>query len=117
MKNFLKNPTDINRIEYWAATTMFVFSIFFLVSSSVNISEYGHDIGLFKEAEQHYSYFNNYFLPTLVRYVTFYGSYLLLSFIVVPPVNRKENVTLNVIITLVTFYFISVVLAIRQSIV
>ena len=115
MKNFLKNPTDINRIEYWAATTMFVFSIFFLVSSSVNISEYGHDIGLFKEAEQHYSYFNNYFLPTFVRYVTFYGSYLLLSFIVVPPVTRKENVTLNVIITLVTFYFISVVLAITDT--
>ena len=115
MKIFLKNPSDINRIEYWAATTMFVFSIFFLVSSSVNILEYGQDIELFKEAEQHYSYFNNYFLPALVRYITFYGSYLLLSFIVVPSLTRKENITLNVIITLAIFYFVSVVLAITDT--
>lgn len=115
MKNFIKNPTDINRIEYWAATTMFVFSIFFLVSNSVNISDWRHDVQTFKEAGQHYSYFNNYFLPTLVRYITFYASYLLLSFMVVPPLTRRENVATNVIITVVTFYFISVVLAVTDT--
>lgn len=115
MKNFLKNPSDINRIEYWAATTMFVFSIFFLVSSSVNLSEWRTDVQIFKESEQHYSYFNNYFIPTLVRYVTFYAAYLLLSLIVVPPLTRKENVTKNVILTLVTFYLISVMLAVTDT--
>lgn len=115
MKNFLKNPTDINRIEYWAATTMFVFSIFFLVSSSINVSEWRYDSSTFKEAGQHYSYFENHFLPTLIRLITFYGSYLLLSFIVVPPLTRRENVAINVIITLAIFYFISVVLAITDT--
>ena len=115
MKNFLKNPSDINRIEYWAATTMFVFSIFFLVSSSVNITEWRYDPRTFQEAEQHYSYFNNYFLPALARYITFYGSYLLLSFIVVPPLTRKENITLNIILMVIIFYLISVVLAITDT--
>lgn len=115
MKNFIKNPSDINRIEYWAATTMFVFSIFFLVSSSVNIPEWRYDPRTFEEAEQHYSYFNNYFLPALVRYITFYGSYLLLSFIIVPPLTRKENITVNIILTLVIFYLISVVLAVTDT--
>ncbi|MES3019147.1 MAG: histidine kinase [Bacteroidota bacterium] len=115
MKNFIKNPSDINRIEYWAATTMFVFSIFFLVSSSVNISEWRYDTKTFEEAEQHYSYFNNYFLPALVRYITFYGSYLLLSFIIVPPLTRRVNITVNIILTVVVFYLISVVLAITDT--
>ncbi len=115
MKNFIKNPSDINRIEYWAATTMFVFSIFFLVSSSVNIQEWRYDTQTFKEAEQHYSYFNNYFLPVLARYITFYGSYLLLTFIIVPPLTRKQNITVNIILTLVIFYLISVVLAITDT--
>lgn len=111
MKNFLKNPTDINRIEYWAATTMFVFSIFFLVSSSINVNEWRYDSEKFREAQQHYSYFENHFLPTLIRLITFYASYLLLAFTVVPPLTRRENITMNVLITLGTFYVISLVLA------
>ncbi|MEJ7693579.1 histidine kinase [Daejeonella sp.] len=115
MKNFIKNPSDINRIEYWAATTMFVFSIFFLVSGSVNIHEWRYNKDSFTEAQQQYTYFNNYFLPSLVRYITFYGSYLLLSFFIVPPLSRRENITLNILFTLVIFYIISVVLAVTDT--
>ncbi len=115
MKNFIKSPSDINRIEYWAATTMFVFSIFFLVSGSVNVREWRYNQGSFEDAHQQYSYFNNYFLPTLVRYITFYGSYLLLSFIIVPPLTRRENIVLNTIFTVVIFYGISVVLAVTDT--
>ena len=111
MKNFLKNPTDINRIEYWAVTTMFVFSIFFLVSSSIRDTDLGYDSERFREAGQYYSYFENHFLPTLIRLISFYASYLLLAFIVVPPLTRRENITRNVLIALGTFYLISVVLA------
>ncbi|WP_411272943.1 sensor histidine kinase [Daejeonella sp.] len=115
MKNFIKNPSDINRIEYWAATTMFVFSIFFLVSGSVNMNEWKYNKVSFTEAQQEYTYFNNYFLPSLVRYITFYGSYLLLSFFIVPPLSRRENITLNVLLTLVIFYLISVILAVTVT--
>ncbi len=117
MRNFIKNPSDINRIEYWAATAVFVFSIFFLVSGSVNVQEwrYRHIEGSFNDAHQQYSYFNNYFLPTLVRYITFYGSYLLLSFFIVPPLSQKKSITLNIIFTTVIFYLISVVLAVTET--
>lgn len=115
MKNLIKNPSDINRIEYWAATTMFVFSIFFLVSASINVQEWRFNRNSFTEAHQQYAYFNNYFLPSLARYITFYGSYLLLAFFIVPPLTRRENITLNIIFTVLIFYIISVVLAVSDT--
>ncbi len=114
MKNFIKNPSDINRIEYWAATTMIVFSIFFLVSESVSNS-WRPNQDLFNKAQQEYSYFNNYFLPTLARYITFYVCYWVLTFLIVPPLSRKENITLNIIFALVVFYLMSVVLGITDT--
>ena len=118
MKDFIKKPADINKIEYWAATSMFVFSIFFLVSGSINsesINNWGSNSYLFNEAHQHYFYFSNYFFPTLIRYSVFYGSYLLLTFCIVPPVSRKQNITLNIIFVLALFSMISVILAITDT--
>jgi len=114
MKNLIKNPSDINRIEFWAASTMIVFSVFFLVSGAINNS-WQPGKNEFDEAHQQYSYFNNYFLPSLCRYFTFYTSYCLLTFVIIPPLSRKENITLNIIFTLVIFYLISVVLAISDT--
>lgn len=110
MKNIIKSPTDINKIEYWAATTLFVFSVFFLVSGSVShrwqLNQYE-----FNEAHQQYSYFSNYFVPTLFRYVTFYGAYCLLTFVIVPPLSKKDGITLNIIFAVGIFYLISLILA------
>lgn len=114
MKNIIKNPSDINRIEFWAATTMFVFSVFFLVSGAVN-NNWEPGKYEFDNAHQHYSYFNNHFLPMLCRYISFYASYCLLTFVIGPPLSRKENITLNIIFTLIIFYLISVVLAITDT--
>jgi len=115
MKNFIKNPSDINRIEYWAATTMFVFSIFFLVSGAIDNNWRQPGKHEFNQAHQQYSYFSNHFLPTLCRYITFYASYCLLAFVIAPPLSKKENITLNIIFTLAIFYLISVVLAISDT--
>lgn len=114
MKNIFKNPSDINRIEYWAATTMFVFSVFFLISGAINNSWQPGRIE-FDEAHQRYAYFSNYFLPMLCKYISFYAGYCLLTFVIVPPISRKENITLNIILTLIIFYLISVVLAVTDT--
>ncbi|SDM92857.1 Histidine kinase [Daejeonella rubra] len=107
MKQIINKPADINKIEFWAVTTMFVFSIFFLVSGSIN-QNWVPNKGLFRESLQQYSYFDNYFIPTLFRYAVFYGSYLLLTLLIIPPLSRKENIAKNIIYIHVIFYFISV---------
>jgi two-component system LytT family sensor kinase len=60
MKNIIKNPSDINKIEFWAATSIFVFSVFFLVSSSVT-NQWRPERFRFEGVYQQYSYFSNYF--------------------------------------------------------
>ena len=110
MKNIIKSPTDINKIEYWAATTMFVFSVFFLVSSSIT-DKWSFNEYTFNQAHQQYSYFSNYFVPTLFRYVTFYGAYCLLTFVIVPPLSKKDGLTLNIIFAVGIFFLISLILA------
>lgn len=114
MKDLIKHPADINKIEYWAATTMFVFSVFFLVSGSIN-QNWNPNEYQFSEAHQRYSYFSNYFLPQLIRYSIFYGAYLLLTFCMVPPLSRKQNVTLNLIFAFTVFSIVSVILAITDT--
>jgi len=114
MKQIINKPADINKFEFWAVTTMFVFSIFFLVSGSINQNWVPTKV-LFKESLQQYSYFYNHFLPTLIRYGTFFSSYLLLTLLIIPPLSRKENITQNIIFSLAIFYLISVVLGITDT--
>jgi two-component system LytT family sensor kinase len=114
MKNLFKNPSDVNKLEYWAVTSMFVFSVFFLVSGSIN-QGWEPNKYEFDEAHQQYSYLYNYFIPTLIRYVVFYGSYLLITFIIAPSFVVKNKVIPNVILTLLIFYWISVVLAVTDT--
>jgi hypothetical protein len=64
---------------------------------------------------QQFSYFDNYFIPTLIRYGIFYGSYLLLTLLIIPPLSRKENIVKNIIYTLAIFYFISVAMGITDT--
>jgi two-component system LytT family sensor kinase len=114
MKNIIKNPSDINKIEFWAATSIFVFSVFFLVSSSVT-NQWRPERFRFEGVYQQYSYFSNYFLPTLIRYATFYCSYLFLTSVIVPQVSQKRNLTLNIIVTITLFGLIWVILAISDT--
>lgn len=117
MRNLLKSPSDINRIEYWAATTIFVFAIFFLVSGSLShgSDHWRYNQGQFNDAHQRYSFFANYFFPTMVRYVMFYVCYLFLTFIIVPPLAKKKNVVLNLIMTFITFDLICLVMGITNT--
>ena len=114
MKDFIKHPADINKIEYWAVTTMFVFSVFFLFSKSIN-QQWQPNQFQFSQAYQVYSYFSNYFLPTLITYTVFYVSYLVLTTWILPPMMRKENITQNIIYLIVLFSFIAIVLAVTKT--
>lgn len=114
MKYLLKTPADIKRIEYWLATTVFVFSVFFLLSDAVRDS-WPPNQERFRRAYQHYSYFANYFFPTLIRYITFYGAYLMMAFIVVPQLLKRKQVSVYIILTVSAFYLISVILAITDT--
>lgn len=81
-------PIQTAKIEFWAATAIFVFAIFSLSTSD---EPYRWD---FEEAGIHYRFYKHHFWPQLIRYTLLYLGFLLLNFRIIPKLMQKENVAL-----------------------
>lgn len=111
MKDFIKKPENFNKIEYWAATTIFVFAVFFLITTPVRTDHiWTPNKALFDEANIPFNYYQNYFFPQLIRYTILYLAFLLLNFIVVPKLIRKKALFLNIFLISLLFLLIGAVL-------
>src|SRR5437764_8960698 len=98
MKEFISSQKNIRRIEFWAATLLFVFFLFFYISQAVAIDNpTTTSLGYLR------SPFDFAFLSQIVRYVTVYGSFLLLDFIIAPGLIRKERIVLNILLLISLF--------------
>lgn len=116
MEDLLKKPFDLKRTEFWFATVLYVFAIFFLVSRSISPERFPpSNMWQFNEHHVLYSYYSNYFIPTAIRYTVLYGSFLLLTMQNVPALMRKERMFLNITITVLVFFGIAFVFAITDT--
>lgn len=103
MKDFITNPVNFKKIEFWAATTIFVFLVFFHISDAVNI-DWPPNQGT--PAPQRYP-FDYYFIYKLIQYVILYGTFLVLNFVIVPRLVRKEVLLVNIVSILVIYLVIA----------
>jgi len=110
MKNFIIKPEHLNKIELWAATAIFVFVAFFLVTASGGPNQYA-----FQEANMTYNYYENYFFPQLIRYAFLYGSFLLLNFRVVPQLLDKVSVMWSIISVILIFLGLGLVFSVTDT--
>jgi two-component system LytT family sensor kinase len=118
MKELIKKPVDFNKIEFWAATTMYVFSVFLLVSKATQGDEFStwtSNRVEFSDRHLEYSYFSNYFIPKLIRYSFFYCSYLLLSLSIVPAMIKKERLVINITLIIILFLTLGVVFGVTDT--
>lgn len=99
MKDFITKPANFNKIEFWGATTIYVFSVFFLISHAVHFVWSPNTL----PAEGVRTPFDYYFVSNLIRYTVLYGSFLLMNFKVMPALIQKEALWLNIFFTLVLF--------------
>src|ERR1700712_2621202 len=118
MKELIKKPVDFNKIEFWAATTMYVFSVFLLVSKATQGDEFSSwtsNRGQFSDRHLEYSFFSNYFIPKLIRYSFLYCSYLLLSLTIVPSIIKKERLGINILLIVILFIILGVVFGVTDT--
>jgi two-component system, LytTR family, sensor kinase len=95
MNELIIKPANIQRLEFWAATTIYVFAVFFLISGAVEAD------GLLQRKSLHnYQYF---LASRLLRYTILYGAFLFLSFFIVPRLLRREAIVLNVLSVFLLF--------------
>jgi two-component system, LytTR family, sensor kinase len=109
MKSFIAEPLQRNKIEFWAATTIYVFALFSLTTGS------GPNFNNFNEANISFNYYEHYFWPQLVRYTLLYLAFLLLNFRVLPRLINKEKVWLNVFLILLTFIGVGLIIGIVDT--
>jgi two-component system LytT family sensor kinase len=107
MREILKKATTFTRIEFWALTTIFAFVIFFFIITGLNqdhppYQEAGYYLN-FEEAQIHFNFYQNYFFPQLIRNFALYGSLIVLNFIIIPNLIKKESVVRNIILFLLVF--------------
>lgn len=101
MKSFIAEPLQRNKVEFWAATTIFVFALFSLITADSPNEHHFWEVGY------NFQYYENYFWPQLVRYTLLYLTFLLLNFKVMPAFISKHKVWLYVFITLLAFIALS----------
>ncbi|WP_299700188.1 histidine kinase [uncultured Pontibacter sp.] len=109
LDNSIAKPIQRNKVEFWAATAIFVSSLFSLfIDYSPNEYE-------FMRAGVVYNYYEHFFWPQLVRYTCIYLAFLLLNFRVVPRLMRKEAVWLNVLLLVLTFFGVGLLTGITDT--
>ncbi|MHC2991762.1 histidine kinase [Pontibacter sp. HJ8] len=109
LTNIAIKPIHQNKVEFWAATLIFVFALFSLSGGDSPNRYY------YEEAGFHYDFYKHYFVPQLIRYTLLYLVFLLLNFVVVPKLIRKESLWLNIFLVLLTFLVVGSVLGVLDT--
>lgn len=110
VKNIIDKSFSLNKIEFWASTTIFVFAVFFLSTSSESSNRY-----LFEEARIPFNYYEDFYFPQLVKYTALYLAFLLFNFRIMPRLLRQENLFLSIFLIAVTFVAIGLIFGIANT--
>ncbi|MBC3538772.1 sensor histidine kinase [Rufibacter sediminis] len=110
MNDLINNPSYFKKVEFWGATTIFVFAVFFLNTTSEGPEKY-----LFDKAGIQFYYYQDFFFPRLIRYTFLYLIFLFLNFKVLPKIVEKENLVPNIVLALLPFLALGLVFGITDT--
>ena len=108
MNDLLNKPGILNRIEFWAVTTIFIFAVFFHITYILS-----DDWAATATAKS--IPFNYFFISRLARYIVLYGAYLVLNFIVVPRMVKKQAILQNALLIITIFVTVAITFGITDT--
>ncbi len=109
MKELTNRQINFARVEFWGATTIFVFLLFFHISFSLS-----NDWTENNQARVSIP-FEHYFFSHMVRYVTFYGAFLIVNFVAVPKLIKKVQVVNNIGLIILVFAGVGIVIGVTDT--
>jgi hypothetical protein len=98
LTEYINKPSTLTKIEFGVATILLIFSILLLDSSDASVAH-----RLFDEAGIPFEYYSNFFYPRVIVFATVYLTFLLVNFVVVPQLLRREAVVRNVLLVVVAY--------------
>jgi two-component system, LytTR family, sensor kinase len=108
MKNLISKTENFNRVEFWAATTIFVFIVFFHITDAITNSGYSTN----DSVNLPFSYF---FVSRLIQYVVLYLAFLFLNYYAVPKLLKKEDTWLNIFSIILVFMIIALIFSVSGT--
>jgi histidine kinase len=109
---------NFRRVEFWGATTLFVFVLFFFITDSIGANTAylnTSNKGLFTDKNLQFNYYANFFFPELIRYCLIFSSFVYVNFIVIPQLARKQHQYRNVLIIAVIAIISTIVFGIAGT--
>lgn len=101
---------NLQKIEFWVATAIYLFAIFFMVINVDRDSHsgmfYNYRISAFRDAGVNFSYLANYVLPKLFNSTLLYLVFLFLNFYLLPAMIKGTFLTFHtfLLISIICFY-------------
>lgn len=107
----IKNPLDLNQIEFWVSTILFVFSVFILTTQA----NYGPSY-----KDQYYGHYQsmdgyNLFMPKFCRYAVLYAAFLIFNFRLIPALANDRHLASPVILGGVLFVSLCLMYAVTDT--
>lgn len=96
-------------LEFWAATTLFIFTIFYFIGPAMEghlaMQEAPNKMS-FDIAGVPYNYYQHYLIPLLIRYCAFFLAFLALNFRLAPRILNKQASALTIVYVLATLFLV-----------
>lgn len=111
MKELKKNPLDLNTIEFWASTSLYVISVFILITQA----NYGTDYRA--QYYGHYSSISGFaaFVPRACLYTVFYCTFLIFNFRLSPVLVKRQAMPSHLVSAIVLFVVLALTYAITDT--
>jgi sensor histidine kinase YesM len=111
MNYFQLRPSALVKIEFILSTLLFVFGLFYLITTAVKTDgtyALHYDRYKIEQTRLQLSYNQYYFIPRLVQYFALYASFLILNFKLVPKLFSQTQIPKNAL--LIAFLLLSLFL-------
>jgi len=108
MTDTINKQANFNRVEFWAATTIFVFLVFFHITNALSNDWTKYYI----HGQVPFAY---HFICVLIRYTSLYLAFLVLNFSIVPRLIKGEEVVKNIILVFCVYTAIALMFGITNT--
>ncbi len=117
LQQLVNTAKRYNKIEFWAITIFFGLGLSYFILNGINT--YGHlqeskFKPLFEKAGIHFDYYENYFIPLLIRLLFGYAAFLYLNFINLPRVLSNRDLVWNILRGLLLFFFVGLMFGVTN---
>lgn len=113
-----KQASNFTKIEFWGFTTLYAFILFFFITDALNSEsalKSATYLPEFEKAHVPFYYYKHYFVPQFINNISLFLAFLLLNFIIIPKLIKRESLLKNILFLVLVFVLSAVIFGITNT--